>query len=378
MASKEKNKETIKYIRKCQEILEDFYLCVEGYSSILDKTNYILENKENINISEENKLFIINKASEVNKKIIDWKSKIEKSPEKHLSIYFVKWLGFDYIYSLNNLYNRSFTYNSLNVKGSTVSHTANKYLREVIRVQKEMNLARDFMMESNKKLIIDVVQKTIGNRYNLFEDILSIANIQFIKCMDETYDLNKNTEFSTYAYICMQAKCKEALISYNDMISIPHYKTGERLISCRQEIENPEEVVNDLTVNLSIYSLDKMRDREKEREKEDVFLSDGNVFSEKQNQIILNHLIKEISQDLIKMNPKNEIKMKALEYKGYFDFENKYGQLTLTEVAEKLYQDGYTDTLLTRERIRQIVNEGIKSFKAYIRRDHKLMEAFNL
>jgi len=176
----------------------------------------------------------------------------------------------------------------------------------------------------------------------------------------------------------MQAKCREAIICYNDMISIPHYKMGERLISSRQEIETPEKNVDNLTVNLSIYSLDKMRDKEREENREDLFLSDGNVISEIQNQVILQDLIKEIIQNLIRINPKNEIKMKALEYRGFFDFKNDHGNLTLEEIAEKLYKKGYTDTRLTRERIRQIINEGVKSFKAYIKRDRNLMESFGL
>jgi len=378
MSQKEQNRKTIKYIRKCQEILEDFGLCVEGYASVLDKTNQILANQNKLNISDKNNVFIISKASAINKKIIEWKSNIDKNPKNHLAIYFVKWLGFEYIYNLHNLYNRIFTYNNFQVKGSDVSHVANKYLKEIIRIQKEMNRARDFMMESNRKLIISVVQKTIGARQGLFDDILSVANIQFIKCMDETYDLSKNVEFSTYAYSCMQAKCREAIICYNDMISIPHYKMGERLISSRQEIETPEKNVDNLTVNLSIYSLDKMRDKEREENREDLFLSDGNVISEIQNQVILQDLIKEIIQNLIRINPKNEIKMKALEYRGFFDFKNDHGNLTLEEIAEKLYKKGYTDTRLTRERIRQIINEGVKSFKAYIKRDRNLMESFGL
>lgn len=62
--------------------------------------------------------------------------------------------------------------------------------------------ARDILIEHNIKLVIDVVVKKFNRNSFELEELVSVGNIGLINAVN-TYDLNKNIKFSTYAYSCI-------------------------------------------------------------------------------------------------------------------------------------------------------------------------------
>ena len=72
--------------------------------------------------------------------------------------------------------------------------------------------AREMLINENMGLIHGIARKTAGSRTDLTDDLVSIAYMQFIKCMDETFDFKMGTEFSTYVSSCMIKKCQETKI----------------------------------------------------------------------------------------------------------------------------------------------------------------------
>lgn len=392
-----RNRELLLYIRKGLSIKEGFLLCSEGYESLLEKTNNILEfnNKKMFSdIPKEHLKYLIGKAKEINNKIKKWQGqidfKIKKNPEKYLPQYFAKWYGINYLYSMPYLYKTKFIYNIYQTDGMKISHFINNYLNNIKEVDKLTNEARRKLINSNKALIYQQAIKVAGSRTDIIEDLVSVAHYQFIQCMDRTFDLNRGLEFSTYVTSCMIHKCKEAKIKYDEIIRIPTERIKEKTLAAKGELDlNAEDIENDkkrvkesiirnTISNSNMYwSLDNLINDEDGDN--DYFVSDKNSMEEITNSIVLKETINRIKTKILSKNKGNKlIKIKALEYSGLLDFENNFGKRTLSEVATFLFQNGYTESVLTKERVRQLVNDGKKLVKKQILLDRDLSETLGI
>lgn len=65
--------------------------------------------------------------------------------------------------------------------------------------------ARELLIEHNLRLVLDYLHKYIYTSYNSndMEDLVSVGAIGLIKAVD-TFDISKNKQFSSYAYMCIK------------------------------------------------------------------------------------------------------------------------------------------------------------------------------
>lgn len=89
-----------------------------------------------------------------------------------------------------------------NLKKTITSSETIKYFNEY----KNGNLkARKLLIEHNLRLVLDYLHKYIYTSYNSndMEDLVSVGTIGLIKAVD-TFDITKNRQFSSYAYMCIK------------------------------------------------------------------------------------------------------------------------------------------------------------------------------
>lgn len=395
--TREKNRSLLVYIRKGLDIQEDFIFAAEGYKNLLDKTNNILKMNTFSQISEENLKHILKDATRINSKIVNWQEKINNkipdNPEKYIPIYFFKWLGIDYIYSLHNLHHKSFYYLEQTCNGMDISHAIYSYIKKVKQVTKATNKAREILVNDNMALVHQQAHKVAGDRKDILDDLVSVAYYQFVQCMDKTFDMNKGTEFSTYVSNCIFHKCREAKIKYDEIIRIPNARMKDKTMAAKGELDldaqdfkndakrSRESLIRNTISNSNMYwSLDKdSGDSEDSNGINENLVSDENQMKETTDSIMMDDVIQRIINKILSHNrTKKEAKIKALEYSGALDFNNNIGEQTLKTVAELLYQNGYTDTHVTPERARQLILAGKKLIKEQIVLEPEFMETLGL
>lgn len=403
--TQERNKNLLLYIREGLAEKEDFYFSCEGYKFLLEKTeNIIFAEQQKLfqDISDEYKKKLIQNAYRVNKKIKKWEQdiniKIEENKNKYLPIYIFKWFGIENFYSNPNFYDETFSYKDYNISGIDVSSSIIEYINQVKKIIINTNKAREKMVELNKALIHSQATKVAGNKYEIKDDLVSVAYYQFIQCMDETFDFNKGTEFSTYVSACMYYKCKEAKIKYNEMIKIPTARMKDKVKSAKGELDlNAEDIkdnqqrIKESRIRATIsnsnmyWSLDGENiDDENSNSKniDDYILNDGDAISQKTDDIIIIETVDKIINKILKDNrtKKNSVltRIKALEYSGALDFNNDIGEKTLKEVAKLLYINNYTKTLVTSERARQLIIGGKELLKKEIIKDTEFMMSIGM
>lgn len=396
--TQERNRYLLTNIRKGLAFQEDFIFCQEGYKQLLYKTDKILtiaNDKKPSNISDEYWQYIKKEASRVNKKIRKWKTKIDdailKDPNKYLPIYFLKWLGINYIYSFNNLKIKSFYYNRHKISGEEIDKSIKTFFENVQKTKKETDFLREQMMKENKTLIYQLVINVVGSRTDMIDDLLSVAYAQFIQCMDYTFDMKKGTEFSTYVSSCIMYKCREAKIKYDEIIKIPTARMKDKTLAAKGVLDLNAEDINEkdrAKESLIRYTISNSGmywalnhnpdDPDQDSNIDEHILSDENQIEKDTESIVLSDIVQRIINNILKDDRhKKESKIKALEYSGILDFDNA-PEHTLKEVATKLYENGYTKTEVTSERARQLIIEGKNLIKKHIMRDKEFMETLGL
>ena len=85
--------------------------------------------------------------------------------------------------------------------------------------------AREMLVSENEGLIGKVIESLCSeDTADKKEDLFGVAFIEFLNCVDRTYDPNRGKEFSTYVYSCMRAKCiaEMQLLLHQSLIRLPN------------------------------------------------------------------------------------------------------------------------------------------------------------
>ena len=111
--------------------------------------------------------------------------------------------------------------------------------------------ARDILIERNIKLVIDVVLKRFVNTGYEIEELVSVGNFGLINAVN-TFDLDKNIKFSTYAYSCI-----------TKMIVVFVRKNYKHL-----NIDSLNETICESTIGVELSKLDVLVDKKTNIEEE--------------------------------------------------------------------------------------------------------------
>lgn len=82
--------------------------------------------------------------------------------------------------------------------------------------------ARACLVDENLGLIRKVANAACRDAPSRFDDMFSVASLQFVHCMDVSYDARRDTLFTTYAQRCMADRCKQEGASPSGPVHIPH------------------------------------------------------------------------------------------------------------------------------------------------------------
>ena len=228
--------------------------------------------------------------------------------------------------------------------------------------------ARRLLVEENTPLMQDVASRSCKRDRSRFDDMLSVAQTQFIICMDHTYnpEAEPRVLFTTYARSCMEKRCLGAMGTPQSITEIPHGRhvtamrvlAGELPLDARdvvdpQEREEEAEVRRHLKAVSQPTSLEAPASADGDATVADLHLS--MVDAE------LDRAIDEIAV--------SAILDKALRTSGLshhlvanerLGIGGSEGDNTFEEIARILLREGLTEDEVTRQRIGQIWTEAKK------------------
>jgi RNA polymerase sigma factor (sigma-70 family) len=398
----QRNRQLLTFIRRGLLAQEELFLCKDGYKTMLEQASQIIDYSNQGALKSFNKdeiSQIVKDANRVQKYITHWVLKMEEAieadPEKYVPLYLMKWKGLDYIYSYETFGRKTLTYRPFHTKGDRILVIAHTYLKNIKKVIKATNQARETLIQENLPMIYQIARKNAGSRTDLIEDLVSVGYIQFILCMDRTFDMARGTEFSTHVYTCISSKCRETVMKYDEMINIPSARMKDKNRAFKglldidaNDLENVSEkkrqkeaeIRRVISHSSNYYSLDyDYKDNDDDKMPMDLFISDRNTMLGITSRIDTQQIIDRIRDKIMSSADKRKIiRLKALEYSGDLDFTGDIPHYTLEEVAEKLYQHGYVKNLITKERARQLIFGGKKLVRRQILNDPEFAEELGL
>lgn len=237
-------------------------------------------------------------------------------------------------------------------------------------------IARDLLIKSNLRLVVNIARKYSNNAHELL-DLIQNGNLALIKAVDN-FDLSFNAKFNTYAYKCIDmflrrfVKVKKLRLKMSE----EDFNLSNKINSFREKyyLENGcEPSVKEIseTLNIKEKSVQEIMSYP-----EEIISYEDLTFDEKeilaidyfQEEDILNRLEKEdiwnIIENLEKFSDRNKEIIKYL----FGKIDGKFH--THREAAEK-YNVSY-------ERISQIEETAVKKIKAFIsNRDKKSANNLN-
>ena len=382
MSKEWNNEELINIIRKGFKAVEELDIVRHGYREMKRKSQLVLHAVKQGNLSNYSDVQqrkIKEKAIRILKTINYREQKdFEKLLKNDEYIYLIKAkeIGFDNIFNIySNMTSELQEYN-VNIPIDKLKKIAMEYISKLVSMKKQGEDARQQLVTANMPMIEDVVRNVAAERYDMIDDLKSIALEQFMICADKTFDISKGHKFSTYVYTCMVSKCKLEKMQHDDIIAIASSKMSEKARFYRDEldmeaseIENEEKRKEEVAIrqtikNTSQYvSLDYVASREDELSAPKEYLIADE--DSKMNYITDDLLTEQVMQQVynkIKNNKDKKQQMIAAKVEAWrlrnsinTDDKDIY---TLSEIAEKLYEDGFTERLYTVERVRQMANDG--------------------
>jgi RNA polymerase primary sigma factor len=240
-----------------------------------------------------------------------------------------------------------------------------KVSKEVLDAERDVNRAKDMLVEANLRLVISVAKRYIGKGMTL-GDLIQEGNIGLIKAVDK-FEYKRGYKFSTYATWWIRQAISRAIADQSRTIRIPVHmienlnlinRTAKALVQEDGSDPNPEEIskrshipVNRITSIMTMtrepISIETPVGDEDDTMLKD-FIEDKSVPSPLEIAI-QDDLREQIEKALCTLSPKEQLVIRR-----------RYG---LGEDTPHTLEEVGQEFEVTRERIRQIEVKAIRKLK---------------
>ena len=238
--------------------------------------------------------------------------------------------------------------------------------------------AIELLFFQNKKMINKVAYDVARGKNDLIEDLIGVANRQFLECARRTWSSQRGAMFSTYVIRCMFDVCKKYIYACRTVkppsshVGLVGKMASGEISAEATEIEDPNERVRVAEIRRSIAqcfnhhaSIEKLDESLPHPD----HVSD-NVIDEVSMREIIKGIASSIRSPLARAVFENRVD-------GILDGED---YPVLNQIAERLYEEGYTKTVVKRQRVQQIMDNVRASVLRYLQvhGDEETISGFGL
>jgi len=243
---------------------------------------------------------------------------------------------------------------------------AHNYLRRMGEKERRVRIVKNKVLLANLRLVVSIAKKYQGRGMD-FMDLIQEGNNGLMRAI-ECFDYKKQTRFSTYGVHWIRQSIGAALKNYSRLIRIPadkqiiinKLKNLTRSFSCKygrkptldELVEkigiSEEKIIHLLVMDKKVASLDKTLIEGENSSLKDVM--PGDEFNPEE-LVMSSELTEQIGKYLERLTPRDELVLRKL-----FGINDKT-EMTLEEIGQEIN--------LTRERIRQIKERGLRKLRKY-------------
>lgn len=161
----------------------------------------------------------------------------------------------------------------------------------VMRIQKGEQEAKNTLIENNLRLVIYLSKKYVNQGLPLL-DLIQEGNIGLIKAID-TYDINKNYRFATYAFYSIQTSILDALYTQGRMIRLPNEIRRNLIMLEKAQTQLYSKLRREPTIGELAFQTDFSSSKVKKllKLKDDCLSLDSSAFPAEDKELCLHEII---------------------------------------------------------------------------------------
>ena len=275
------------------------------------------------------------------------------------------------------------------VIGNTIYETAVRRGRSdmMLRIKRGKE-AREQIIVENSGLVRKAVYSVCNNDEDRRADLQGHAHLEFLNCVDRTYDPNRGIEFSTYTYDCVRKKCVEEMqrmssspirLPSSMMILKTQIDKGNAKLDGSDVQGTSEERARAVETRKIVHRASQAMMSIDEK-RSDGGGDDGWVVADVLSDVVDPYaevldnmsLQQAIGKAVDSLSP---VRRRVLELRGLLD-DGEAETHSLEETAMLIYIENLTETAVTKERVRQIEAAALNEIRGFLERHPRRREDF--